>query len=110
MVNLTKSLDGPSRTPWGEPHEAKSIAPGIVWYSTASHGGYWVSQERWKEMPEPYGSVPTFAGENWYEEDCDWCLVYLSFPEVFRECDKYFTENIQAAERTFTDWIKPKLQ
>jgi hypothetical protein len=34
-------------------------------------------------MPEPYRAVPTFAGGNWYEEDCDWALVALSFPELF---------------------------
>src|SRR3990172_6042981 len=71
------------QTPWGVADASEKIAPGIMRYDTPSHGGYHLSQARRAQMPEPYKSWPTFAGGNWYEEDCDWCLVALSFPDVF---------------------------
>lgn len=72
----------PKDTPWGLWQEMKEKAEGIVYVTTASHGGYWVSPERYKQMPE-YLRTKSFAGEGWYEEDCDWCLVVLSFPDLF---------------------------
>jgi hypothetical protein len=59
------------------------VAPGIVQVSTAGHGGYWLSPERRADMPAQYRDIRTFAGGPWYEEDCDWSLVVLSFPEHF---------------------------
>ena len=73
-------------TPWGKPQGlSKQVADGIVFYSTASHGGYHLSAERKAQMPALYRAIKTFAGGNWYEEDCDWCLVALSFPQYFDE-------------------------
>ncbi len=110
MKNFRKPFtDGPSRTPWGKPQQVEVYAPGIIEYRTASHGGFWISKERRREMPESYRSAPTWAGGNWYEEDHDWCLVYLSFPEVFQKCDKRFAERTKAAENTFNNFIKPDL-
>jgi len=34
-------------------------------------------------MPGPLRHFQPFAGANWYEEDCDWCIVALAFPEFF---------------------------
>lgn len=34
------------QTPWGPAQTADVIAPGIVFYTTASHGGYHLSPER----------------------------------------------------------------
>ena len=75
-------------TPWGLSQQQKKIADGITSYSTASHGGYHVSAERLAEMPECIRDFTTYAGAGWYEEDCDWCLVVLSFPSLFdaRSC------------------------
>ena len=75
----------PNNTPWGIGKECEwsKCAEGVYFVSTPSHGGYLITQERRNAMPEPYKSIPTFAGGNWYEEDCDWALVALSFPEAF---------------------------
>ena len=75
-------------TPWGTSQQQKKIADGITSYSTASHGGYQVSAERLAEMPDCIREFKTYAGTGWYEEDCDWCLVVLSFPSLFdgRSC------------------------
>jgi hypothetical protein len=34
-------------------------------------------------MPKPLREFTPWAGANWYEEDCDWCIVALSFPQLF---------------------------
>lgn len=108
MTEFGKPQKG-RETPWDEAQQVEEIAPGIVWCSTASHGGYWLSDKRCQEMPEPYRSAPRWAGKNWFEEDCDWCLVYLAFPEVFQKHDKRFIENTDAAKRTFDQYIRPDL-
>ncbi len=64
-------------TPWGRSQGSTTrLAPGICYYSTASHGGISVSRSHWHRMSEqaiargiPYG------GRLWYEEDCDWAIV-----------------------------------
>lgn len=89
-------------TPWGTPQQSKQIADGITWYSTASHGGFHVSARIKASMPEPYRSIKTFAGGNWYEEDCDWSIVALAFPE-------YFPDIQLDAKQCFDRWIAPKL-
>ena len=72
-------------TPWGCSYTCDQIAPGIVLITTGSHGGIYLSPERADAMPEPYRSKVRFAGGTWFEEDYDWILVVLSFPEVFEE-------------------------
>jgi hypothetical protein len=73
----------PVETPWGHPDTVKEIAPGIIRYDTPSHGGYYVSPERVLTMPKPLRDFKPFAGQNWYEEDCDWAIVALAFPQFF---------------------------
>lgn len=72
------------QTIWGPSQSEKRIAPGITYYETAAHGGYRLSADRFKLMPERYRSIATHEGhEGWYEQDCDWALVALSFPDCF---------------------------
>ena len=73
----------PATTPWGHPETVNEIAPGIVSYSTPSHGGYWLSPARVASMPKPLRDFGPWAGPNWYEEDCDWCIVALAYPHFF---------------------------
>ena len=73
----------PVTTPWGHPDTVEEIAPGIVRYDTPSHGGYYVSPERVLTMPKPLREFQPWAGPNWYEEDCDWAIVALAFPQFF---------------------------
>jgi len=78
----------PVQTPWGPSQTATEIAPGIIAYTTASHGGYWLSPERIASMPKclrdfvPFGGPQSGPGR-WYEEDCDWAVVALAFPQFF---------------------------
>jgi hypothetical protein len=59
------------------------IAPGITLYSTASHGGCHLSPARIASMPKSLRKFQTWAGPGWYEEDCDWSVVALAFPQFF---------------------------
>ncbi len=70
-------------TPWGPAQTSEELAPGIVRHDTASHGGFYLSPSRVAEMPKPLRDFKPFAGPNWYEEDCDWCIVALGFPQLF---------------------------
>jgi len=75
-------------TPWGRSQQQNTLATGIVFYSTARHGGYHLSQQRFFEMPESLRKArdpqwTTGTDSSWFEEDLDWCLVCLAFPEYF---------------------------
>lgn len=70
-------------SPWDKIQRALEVAPGIVFVSTAGHGGYWISSARRQSMPAAIRQIETFAGGNWYEEDCDWSLIVLAFPDLF---------------------------
>ena len=85
-------------TPWGAAQTSKTIAEGIVSYMTASHGGILISDQRRESMPDHLRSIPTFAGGNWYEEDCDWAIVALAFPV-------HFPKDQDAAKSTL-EWLK----
>ena len=69
-------------TPWGKPQNVETIAEGINFYSTASHGGYHLSHARMNQVPIYLQN--TFAGGAWFEEDCDWSIVALVFESDFR--------------------------
>lgn len=79
MTMLQKGSD----TPWGQAQQVDVIADGIEFVSTASHGGYLLSEERFEKMPEGVYRQ-TWAGGRWYEEDCDAGKVIVSFPEHFK--------------------------
>ena len=84
-------------TPWGNADSIKNIGRGILSISTPGHGGYFVPVNERAKMPA--AALKTFAGGGWYEEDCDWCLVALSFPDLFDE------PAIAAAVKTCEDWL-----
>ena len=72
-------------TPWGSSQHATIYAEGIVSHVTAGHGGFHLSAERnARVLPMLRKSSP------WYEEDAEWAIVALSFPDLFtayeREC------------------------
>jgi len=75
--------------PWGEVIEARPIAEGLEWVFTASHGGIHVSSDLLKRMRVQ--ETPYSRG-GFFEEDIDWSLVAVSFP------DKFTGPDVQAAE------------
>ena len=78
----------PTYTPWGRPDHRETIADGIVRFMTPSHGGIWLSPERLAAMPEALRAIPTWIDKpDWFEEDADWAIVCLAFPEYFSDRD-----------------------
>jgi|GEM_PF-6835243 len=64
-----------SRTPWGEAQQVEQIGNGIARVDTASHGGYKLSADNNREVPEPLRRPG-----GWYEEDCEAYIVLRTFP------------------------------
>ena len=85
------------QTPWGPAQTADEIAPGIIFYTTASHGGYFLSPERNAQIPLKVRKT-TFCKlglKGWYEEDCDAQIVESVFSECFngrRESGRSLTD------------------
>lgn len=65
-------------TPWGSSQLAIIHAEGIVCHSTAGHGGFHLSSDRNGKVDPLVRS----AG-GWYEEDAEWAIVALTFPDLF---------------------------
>ena len=101
------------QTPWGKSDSIEDIGNGILAVTTPSHGGYYVPLVLWATMPEPYQK--TFAGGTWYEEDCDWAKVVLSFPKLFSPeeyqgaistAKHYFPEDYDAVNSGYAEFRK----
>lgn len=82
-------------TPWGYPDNIVIKANGMVRYVTASHGGYFLPPSLNAQVPAILKDRTFLKLGNlgWYEEDEDWAIVALFFPEVFD------LENIELAIR-----------
>lgn len=89
------SLPKGVRCPWGEPDLITRYADGILRVITPGHGGFYLSNERLKQMPEALFEA---ANGRWFEEDCEWCLVALSFP------DEFTSEEQEFARKTLKNW------
>ena len=103
----------PAYCPWGAIQEATEVLDGIWLLSTASHGGFHVSQERLdaseflKEWT--YLSFNRQGTGGWFEEDCDWCFIPLAFSDEWKAArGERGEEEIKEAKRTFDQWIAPK--
>jgi hypothetical protein len=81
-------------TPWGISQEASRYADGILFHSTAGHGGFHLIPERNAQIHPALRSA-----DGYYEEDCDWAAVAQAFPELFTDFEK------ASAERTIRDWM-----
>lgn len=87
-------------TPWGKADHVDLVAPGITSVSTPSHGGYHLDPVRMSAVHARFPHFATFAGGPWFEEDCDWAVVALTFPELFD------TEQLRAAVKTARRYSK----
>jgi len=73
-------------SPWGLVQSITPVCKGIAFVSTSSHGGYRVAQglAQAKFSPQELAVAAIRQGNYYYfEEDCAWCLVCLTFPEHF---------------------------
>ena len=74
-------------TPWGVAQYVTQLGEGITLISTANHGGIRVSREKNRTIMAKFPGFKPWAGELWYEEDCDWVFVAVTFPEYFSDVD-----------------------
>lgn len=74
-------------TPWGASQMAVIYADGVIAHSTAGHGGFHLSADR-------NGKVHPLLRKDcpWYEEDSEWAIVALSFPELFTGYERSMAE------------------
>jgi hypothetical protein len=92
-------------TPWGAPQSIDDIGEGVCFVATASHGGYFVPPAINEKIPAAWRAI-SFNGQGaagWYEEDCDWCMVALTFPSLFP------AKALADARKTFAHWHAEKL-
>ena len=88
-------------SPWGAVQDSETIADGIVFVSTASHGGIHLDRERQATLKRRFPGFTTYAGGPWYEEDEDVAVVTLAFPH------KFTAPQLRAAVRTVEGNRKP---
>lgn len=85
-------LQSRSQTPWGTSQGATRYAEGVESHSTAGHGGFQLSAGR-NRMVHPL----LRAEGGWYEEDCAWAIVAITFPDIFTRFER------RCAERSVRD-------
>ena len=88
-------------TPWGASNYHEKYGPGITFYGTASHGGFKVSDKMNAQVPQ-FLKDAGFNGQperGWYEEDCDWAILALVFPDAF-PVETHGTTTKEIAEKT----------
>jgi hypothetical protein len=61
-------------TPWGKAQTQRKLADGIVFYSTAGHGGIHVRADLNRLIPNYMRNT-----NGWYEEDCEYAIPTLIF-------------------------------
>jgi hypothetical protein len=79
-------------TPWGPSQGATVYADGIVCHTTASHGGFRLSDARNAKVHPMLR-----ADGGWYEEDAAWAIVALTFPDLFTTYER------KCADKTIRD-------
>ena len=106
------------RTPWGQSNFEEELVDGIVWYSTPSHGGYHLDAGHSDTLRDRFPDHVPYAGTGWYEEDQDWSVVALTWPELFTikevaaavktaraSARNIWTTEPNAAWQTVVDWL-----
>ena len=82
------------RTPWGTAQTRTPLGTGIVQVTTAGHGGIGLDKAR-NALVHP--AWRNRAG--WYEEDCEWAIVAVTFPNLFSAAQ------LIAAHRCAQNWM-----
>ena len=87
----------PKRSPWGEVQYGTELANGIWTVGTAGHGGYKLSSERNALVNEAWR-----ASDGWYEEDVDFVIPCLTFPdELGGDDEKYGLDYFNRVARDY---------
>lgn len=81
-------------TPWGVAQTSRTYAEGIVFHATASHGGFHLDAGRNVRIPDEWRTA-----DGWYEEDCAWAAVAMTFPTLFTQDERQIAERIMRHRR-----------
>lgn len=82
----------PTSTPWGASQGVTVYAEGVVLHHTASHGGFHLATDRNAKVHSMLRS-----SDGYYEEDCCWAAVAMTFPALFTTYER------RVAEKTLKD-------
>lgn len=74
--------NAPISSPWGKPDIIERLAEGIWSVATPSHGGIFVDLPQYEQMSE-LAKKCSYTGNQWFEEDCSWAVVALTFKNAF---------------------------
>lgn len=88
LPSLGRTKADNDHTPWGRSDTAKRYAEGVFEYRTPGHGGFHLSDERNALVDEGVRSE-----DGWYEEDQDWSVVAMTFPELFTDREKGYANS-----------------
>lgn len=80
-------------TPRGTAQISTVYGEGVVFHSTASHGGFQLDEERNALVHPAYRNA-----DGWYEEDSQWAKVAATFPLFFMDYER------KCADQTLRDW------
>lgn len=73
-----KEVRGHASTPWGASQGAVRYGEGVVFHTTAGHGGFHLSPERNAKVHDLLRN-----GAGFYEEDAAWAAVATAWPDLF---------------------------
>ncbi|WP_295808956.1 hypothetical protein [uncultured Nitratireductor sp.] len=87
-----REIHSRASTPWGPSQGATVFAEGIACHSTAGHGGFHLSVDRNAKVDCRFR-----IANGWYEEDAEWAIVAVTFPDLFTSFER------RCAEQTVRD-------
>jgi hypothetical protein len=80
---MTTTRNAQIDTPWGLADTTTEYSPGLVFYTTPRHGGFYLSPGCWQAVLAAFPGFQPWAGPQWLEEDCDAVIPPLLWPELF---------------------------
>lgn len=93
FVRLARTELAPgAATPWGTAQVSHRYGDGILFHSTAGHGGFQVDEGANAQIHPLWRNA-----DGWYEEDAEWAKVAASFPLLFTDFER------RQADRTLRD-------
>lgn len=96
-------------TPWGQSQEIRALGPeGAIQVSTASHGGVWIPETMYQELPIGMRETSYSTG-GWYEEDCDCCIPFAFFGERLGIPGAHISYSRKYVLSQYTDKIPEKV-
>lgn len=89
-----RSVSSQMSTPWGTSQGGTVFGEGITKHHTAGHGGFHLTHDRNIKVDSRLRN-----SGGWYEEDVEWAIVAITFPNLFTSLER------REAERTMRDWL-----